>query len=177
MSSKRARLIRPDNFKRLSYYDVYNYTQSVKSNTLSTSSTYINKKSNYINSNRRSLKYSVALKGLKTSSTKSSQKGLSYLYPMYMSPFLNDRYDINYCNSYNIYNKVKKLKFLSCTMNKGSDILVTRRKKKHWSYKNKSWYFNTIYRHKFKHLYEKEDENKLLYRKYNLYSTRSLLNS
>ena len=131
MSSKRARLIRPDNFKRLSYYDVYNYTQSVKSNTLSTSSTYINKKSNYINSNRRSLKYSVALKGLKTSSTKSSQKGLSYLYPMYMSPFLNDRYDINYCNSYNIYNKVKKLKFLSCTMNKGSDILVTRRKKKH----------------------------------------------
>ena len=102
VSSKRARLIRPDNFKRLFYYDAYNYAQSVKLDTLSNINTYTNKRSNYISSNNKSLKYSASFGRSKTSINKFTYKSLNRIYPMYMEPFFRNRYDINYCNSYDM---------------------------------------------------------------------------
>ena len=173
MSSKKARLIRADNYNYLNYYNLYNNKYAIKNNKLGNYFSSNSKIQSYLNSNNRSLLYSSVYKQNSFLCTKKNFLFLSHAHPLYMKEFLAKNSNINYHNNYNFYNlNSKKFGFtlMSLLSQEYTKFNQLKNKFRIRIYKKQGWYFNTIYKHRIRHKYENEDENKLLYRKYTRYS-------
>ena len=183
MSSKKARLIRADNFKYFTYYNVYNGHQSIRSNLLQNYFTSKHKKSYYKLVNNKSLIYGSVYFRYKISSYKITDgtKGvynLSLSLPIFMTKFLQKSSNVTYSNTldfHNLKNTVNSFSLFNTFMIANIQLYVPKKDTPNWQHYSKTcWYFPNIYMYKLKHAYEKEDQNKLPYRKNFGFNYRSL---
>lgn len=169
MSSKKARLVTVNNFKYLPSNNLYNNKQTIKNTKLSNYYVINTKTIGYANRNNKSFLYSVIYKQSNLLASKIGKKVISESYPLYMKPFLTKNSDLNYVNNYDIHNLNKGYSKFFDISSTTTNFKLSMVRVKQYLYKRQSWYFNTIYKHKIRHRYEKEDENKLLYRKHTKY--------
>ena len=176
MSTRKARLIKPNNFNINSYYNTYSNKQAIKNNFLSKEHTSKVKDRNYIITNNKSLRYSSIYKNLMVICSKNTNKNLNFSYPLYMQRFLTKESSINYNNNYDSYYIKTKNSLINLTRNRSpyGFGLFYEKNTKFWLYKKQSRYFNSIYKHYYRHFYEHEDQNKLIYRKHNIYKNSFL---
>ena len=173
MSSKRARLVRIDNFKYLPYYNLYNNNKTSPNCKLQNYYSSSFKQISYFNSNRRSLLYSSIYKQYTDLSIKNTKLVSMEAYPLFMKTFLSNLSNLNYYNVYDVYNpkRFTDENFINNYNSLGKETFIQA---KHITNKNKygkqCWYFNTVYKHFIKHKYEHEDNNKLLYKACSRYS-------
>lgn len=169
MSKKRARLVRSDSFYTNQYYNLYNNNIVLSNKFLKSFSVPKEIKEFYNLTNVKSLQYSAIYKKSRYLTTKVSHKIESYNYPLYMKCLFESTSDLNYNNTYYVYN------ILNCkgsnnyginfkTMNK----LKLPLRREFFTYKRSSSYFINTYKHYIRHFFEQEDENKLIKRKANL---------
>lgn len=175
MSTKRARLLRVDNYRILHYFNLYCSNESIKNNKLQSNNTYRIKILNKVIKDNKSLLYSSVYEHDKLLSNKLKKKELLSSYPLYMKPFLVETSNINYNNNYTIYNlqTIYENKYHIYNSIFESETLFSHRK--FYLYKKQGSYFNNIYKHFIRHKYEKEDQNKLSYRKLNLNLLQKIL--
>ena len=173
MSTRKARLIKPTNFNINQYYNIYSSKQTIIGSRQTKNYTVQTKKLNYFMTNNKSLQYSAIYKNNQNVGSKKWNKFTVYTDPLYMRNFLNKTSNINYFNTYDIYNyKLKGFKSLSIVRNLDPYQGFSENKiNRPWLYNKQSRYFHSIYKHYYRHLYEHEDENKLIYRKHNMYKS------
>lgn len=167
MSTKKARLIRTDNYKYLHYFNLYNSKETIKNNNLQNYNSYKIKLLNTFVRDNKSLLYSSVYRKSSLLLNKHKQKFSIDTYPIFMKTFLVNNSNSNYYNNYVIYNK-KIMSINTCSIYDIRLILNWSSNIKLYLYKKQGFYFNNIYKHKIRHKYEKEDQNKLLYRKLNM---------
>ena len=175
MSTRKARLIKPNNFNINSYYNTYSNKQTIKNNFAHKEHTLEVKNKNYLITNNRSLRYSSIFKNFLVLCSKKRYFSINFSYPLYMQKFLIMESNYNYNNSYDSYynNRMENYGLIYNRTSYGFNV-VYGGTSKFWLYKKQSRYFNSIYKHYYRHFFEHEDQNKLIYRKHNLYKNNFL---
>lgn len=172
MSKRKSRLIRSDNFFINQYYNKYNsYKPILKTNSKNIYTSLI-KKTRYKITNERSLSYSSVYKNLRTISSKNYLFLEIDNYALYLKKFLTKYSDSNLYNLYktNIKAVSKEKNFFSTNTQK-YDLFFSNNP---LLYKKQSSFFNFTYKYRIHLPFEKEDQNKLLIRKYNMLKQSNL---
>ena len=167
MSKRKARLIRSDNFFINQYYNTYDYSKPLLKANSKNHYSFQCKKILFSLVNERSLLYSSVYKKLRPLNGK--KKGCLEIsnYPLYLKKFLTEYSDTNYYNAYtiNITTQVRQKNLFIYTALKKTFLY---REAKTFLYRKQSSFFNSTYKYKISLPFEKEDQNKLVIRKYNL---------
>ena len=171
MSSKKARLVVINNFNIISFHNLYTNKLVSTNNLLTKAYTIYIKKHNYKITNNKSFNYSSIYKNLNIICSKNRFNLFIYSYPLYMKKFMSNLSSHNYSNRY----LLKNINHLTQNkiLNKHLNNLFYKKNLKFYFYKQQSKYFNSIYKYYYRNYYEHEDQNKLLYRKLNLYRYNS----
>ena len=127
LSSKKARLIVTNNFKYLTYYNLYNRKQAIKSNEIQNNYSSKLKRKSYFFTNNKSLLYSSIYKQNTLFTTKNRDTYLLKTYPLFMKSFLINNSSLNYFNNYDIYNIKSNLDGL-LSFNKTLDLKYNKLK-------------------------------------------------
>lgn len=175
MSTKKARLLRVDSYKRLHYFNLYNSKETIKNNKLQNIDSNKIKVLNKSIKDNKSLLYSSVYERGDALSVKNKENISINSYPIFMEPFLTKTSNNNFNTNYDIYNIKLFYENRFYVFNNILEFDNLLFHKKFYLYKKQSSYFNKIYKHIIRHKYEKEDQNKLSYRKLNINLLQNLL--